>query len=220
MYFYPGGTINNPDSIGYDFFRNFLSQLGRTKAYITDDYGNQVSNLISFRIWTSGMATTGLIFLIYYLFLPSFFNNHKLSLIGSGLAIIAAICFIGTGISPVDIIVHLTDRQGNIINVINMFEIHSFFANNIFYFAFPSSLIYSYLIYHSEKIDKIYGLGYYLFSISICIYIFILIFGPSPFKSELGEIIQATSQKLISILWIISTAILSYGIKKSFHVKS
>ena len=69
MYFYPGGTINNPDSIGYDFFRNFLSQLGRTKAYITDDYGNQLSNLISFRIWTSGMGTTGLIFLIYYLFL-------------------------------------------------------------------------------------------------------------------------------------------------------
>ena len=74
MYFYPGGTINNHESINYDFFRNFLSQLGRTKAYRLDAYGNQISNLISFRIWTSGMATTGIIFLIYYSYLLNKFQ--------------------------------------------------------------------------------------------------------------------------------------------------
>ena len=73
MIFYPGGTIQDSESVGYDFFRNFLSQLGRTKAYLIDDYGNQLSNLMSFRIWSSGMAVTGILFLIYYFHLPSFF---------------------------------------------------------------------------------------------------------------------------------------------------
>jgi hypothetical protein len=191
MIFYPGGTIQDSESIGYDFFRNFLSQLGRTKAYLIDDYGNQLSNLISFRIWSSGMAVTGILFLIYYFHLPSFFKK-KAAILGSFLAIISSICFIGTGITPLDVIVHLSDRQGNILNTISMFEIHVFFANNIFYFAFPSALIYSYIIYNSKKINKMYGTGYYLFSFSLLIYIFILKFGPSPIDGA-GEIIQATS---------------------------
>ena len=51
---------------GYDFFRNFLSQLGRIKAYITDLDGNQFSNITSFKIWSIGMSLTGIIFCIYY----------------------------------------------------------------------------------------------------------------------------------------------------------
>ena len=171
MIFYPGGTIQDSESVGYDFFRNFLSQLGRTKAYLTDDYGNQLSNLISFRIWSSGMAVTGILFLIYYFYLPSFFKK-KTAILGSFFAIVSSICFIGTGITPLDVIVHLSDRQGNILNTISMFEMHVFFANNIFYFAFPSALIYSYIIYNSKKINKMYGAGYYLFSCSLLIYIF------------------------------------------------
>ena len=66
MCFCPGGSLFDNETIGYDFFRNFLSQLGRTKAYITDINGNQISNLVSFRIWSSGMATTGVIFCVYY----------------------------------------------------------------------------------------------------------------------------------------------------------
>ena len=66
MFYYAGGTIQNPDSIGYDFFRNFLRQLGRIKAYAVDDFGNQLSNLVSFRIWSTGMAVTGSIFFVYY----------------------------------------------------------------------------------------------------------------------------------------------------------
>ena len=76
MIFYPGGTIQDSESVGYDFFRNFLSQLGRTKSYLIDDYGNQLSNLISFRIWSSGMGVTGILFLIYY------FYFHRQNLYG------------------------------------------------------------------------------------------------------------------------------------------
>tara|TARA_B100000676_G_scaffold47864_5_gene46715 strand:+ start:532 stop:1257 length:726 start_codon:yes stop_codon:yes gene_type:complete len=215
MYYYPGGTIFNHESVGYDFFRNFLSQLGRVKAYLLDSNGHQLSNMISFRIWSSGMATTGFIFVVYYLFLPLFFNKKKLSIIGSGFAIIAGICFILTGITPGDIFIHFTDQKGNVLNVLNMLSIHAFFANNIFYFAFPSSLIYSYLIYRSNKINKIYGIGYYFFSVLIFLYVLIIVFGPSPFESEIGMIIQATSQKIIALSWVCSTIFLSVGIKNS-----
>jgi len=218
MYYYPGGSLFDNESVGYDFFKNFLSQLGRVKAYVTDANGNQLSNMISFRIWTSGMATSGLIFVIYYIFLPFFFDKQKLSIIASGFGVIAGLCFVLTGITPFDIFVHLTDEQGNIINVIKMLEVHSFFANNIFYFAFPSALIYSYLIYKSNKIDKIYGIGYYSFSILIFFYILILIFGPNPFESESAMMFQVVSQKIIALSWVTSTLILSLGINKSKYL--
>jgi len=215
MYYYPGGTIFDNEAVGYDFFRNFLSQLGRVKAYIIDANGNQLSNMISFRLWTTGMATSGLIFVIYYIFLPLFFDKQKLSVIASIFGVIAGFCFILTGITPIDIFVHLTDEKGNIINVIKVLELHAFFANNIFYFAFPSALIYSYLIYRSDKINKAYGIGYYSFSVLIFLYILILIFGPSPFESEFAMILQVVSQKIIALSWVCSTLILSLGISKS-----
>ena len=218
MFYYAGGTIQNPDSIGYDFFRNFLSQLGRIKAYAVDDFGNQLSNLVSFRIWSTGMAVTGSIFFVYYLYLPKFFNK-KIAILASFFAVISSICFIATGITPGDVIIHLSDKQGNILNTISVYKLHVFFANNIFYFAFPSAIIYSYVIYNSKKVDKIYGIGYYLFSFSLLVYIFIIIYGPSPFSSPSGQIIQATSQKIIAILWVISTTVLSIGVRKALNAK-
>ena len=213
MFYYPGGSIFDTDSEGYDFFRNFLSQLGRVKAYITDINGNQISNMISFRIWSTGMSMTGMIFCIYYFCLPSFFNYKKLSILGSFFAIIAAICFILTGITPGDITLNVIDQKGNLINVFSVYQIHVFVANNIFYFAFPSAIIYSYLIIKSNKIDNMYGFGYYIFSVFIFTYIGILIFGPSPFESEFALVLQVTSQKLIALSWVMSTLILSIGIK-------
>jgi len=213
MFYYPGGSIFDIETEGYDFFRNFLSQLGRIKAYITDLDGNQISNIASFKIWSMGMSLTGIIFCIYYFCLPSFFNYKKLSMLGSFFAIIAGICFILTGITPGDITLHVIDQKGNLINVFSVYQIHVFVANNIFYFAFPSAIIYSYLIIKSNIIDNMYGIGYYLFSILIFAYIGILIFGPNPFESEFALILQVTSQKIIALSWVMSTLILSLGIK-------
>ena len=161
------------------------------------------------------MATTGFIFCVYYFCLPSFFKNKKLSILGSFFAIIAAIFFILTGITPGDISIHIIDQKNNLINIFSMLKIHKFVANNIFYFAFPSAIIYSYLIYKSNRINNIYGLGYYTFSILIFCYILILLFGPSPFESEFGMILQVTSQKIIALSWVLSTLILSIGIKSA-----
>ena len=160
------------------------------------------------------MSLTGIIFFIYYLYLPSIFKKSILSYVGSFFAIIASICFVLTGITPGDLTIHLID-QNNDITILSMLEIHAFFANNIFYFAFPSAIIYSFIIYQSDEIDKIYGIGYYIFSFLIFCYILLLVFSPSPFGSEYIITIHVVSQKLIAISWILSTLFLSFGIKKS-----
>ena len=214
MLYYPGGSIFDRDKIGYDFSRNFLSQLGRINAYLSDSNGNQLNNYVSFVIWSTGMSITGLIFFVYYSCLPSIFNNSRLSYLGSFFAVIASICFVLTGITPGDLTVHLID-QNNHITILSMLEIHAFFANNIFYFAFPSALIYSYIIYNSDKIENIYGLGYYIFSFLIFCYILLLVFSPSPFGSEFIITVHVVSQKMIAISWILSTLFLSLGIRKS-----
>ena len=215
MYFYAGGSFSNSESTGYDFFRNYLSQLGRIRGV------NGESNLISFRVWTSGMATTGLIFIIYYFLLPSFFEMKRIATIGSFLGVISCLCFILTGITPGDVILDLSHYSNPdlSINTIYVYELHNFFANNIFYFGLFSALIYSYVIYHSEKIDSIYGMGYYLFSIIIFLYVLILIYGPSPFSSEFALIFQVTTQKIVSISWVMCTFVLSLGIKNIIDAK-
>jgi len=215
MYFYAGGSFSNLESIGYDFFRNYLSQLGRTRGL------NGESNLVSFRIWTSGMATTGLIFIIYYITLPTFFETKKVAIIGSFISVISCICFILTGITPVDVIFNLyhSSNPNLSINTIYMRDIHKIFANNIFYFGLLSALIYSYVIYHSKKIDSIYGMGYYLFLIIIFLYVLVLLYGPDPRLSESALIFQVTAQKIVSISWVMSTFVLSLGIKNIIDAK-
>ena len=47
MFFYPGGTINNPDQIGYAFTQNFFSDLGNSISYSGE------SNLISFLLFNT-----------------------------------------------------------------------------------------------------------------------------------------------------------------------
>ena len=215
MYFYAGGSFSNPENTGYDFFRNYLSQLGRIRAV------NGENNLISFRIWTSGMATTGLIFIIYYITLPAFFETKKIAILGSFLGVISCMCFILTGITPGDVILNLSHYSNPdlSINTIYVKDLHKFFANNIFYFGLLSSLIYSYVIYKSKEIDSIYGMGYYSFSVIIFLYVLILIYGPSPFSSESALIFQVTAQKIVSISWVMCTFILSIGIKNIIDAK-
>jgi len=215
MYFYAGGSFSNPDSVGYDFFRNYLSQLGRVRGV------NGENNLISFRIWTSGMATTGLIFIIYYISLPSFFEMKKIATVGSFISIISCLCFILTGITPGDVILNLSHLSNPdlSINTIYISSLHKFFANNIFYFGLLSALIYSYIIYHSKKIDSIYGIGYYFFSVIIFLYVLILLYGPNPFSSEFSLIFQVVAQKIVSISWVMCTFILSLGIKNIIDAK-
>jgi len=195
---YPGSTYLDNSTIGYYFFKNFLSDLGRTVTF------NGVTNFYSSFFFNNALCLAGLLFSVFYYFLPKFFqqeNFFKISIIGSTFGILSCLCFIGTGLTPADL---------------NL-DAHIFFSNYLFYLSFPATLIYSYVIIRSHKINTLYGIGYFAFAISLVSYIFILEFGPAPKESHFGLVFQATSQKIITICFVLATWMLSKGIKKSMN---
>ena len=195
---YPGSTYLDNTTIGYYFFKNFLSDLGRTVTF------NGVTNFYSSFFFNNALCIAGLLFSVFYYFLPKFFqqeNFFKISIIGSTFGILSCLCFIGTGLTPADL---------------NL-DAHIFFSNYLFYLSFPATLIYSYVIIRSHKINTLYGIGYFAFAISLVSYIFILEFGPAPKESHFGLVFQATSQKIITICFVLATWMLSKGIKKSMN---
>jgi len=195
---YPGSTYLDNSTIGYYFFKNFLSDLGRTVTF------NGVTNFYSSFFFNNALCLAGLLFSVFYYFLPKFFqqeNFFKISIIGSTFGILSCLCFIGTGLTPADL---------------NL-DAHIFFSNYLFYLSFPATLIYSYVIIRSHKINTLYGIGYFAFAISLVSYIFILEFGPAPKESHFGLVFQATSQKIITICFVLATWMLSKGIKKSLN---
>ena len=195
---YPGSTYLDNSTIGYYFFKNFLSDLGRTVTF------NGVTNFYSSFFFNNALCIAGLLFSVFYYFLPKFFqqeNFFKISIIGSTFGILSCLCFIGTGLTPADL---------------NL-DAHIFFSNYLFYLSFPATLIYSYVIIRSRKLNTIYGIGYFAFAISLVSYIFILEFGPHPSESDFSLIFQATSQKIITICFVLATWMLSKGINKSIN---
>ena len=72
MLFYPGGTHINPNSKGYSFFQNFLSDLGLTVACSGKE------NLVSCVLFTISFAIFGVSFAFYFSSMPYFFKEKNL----------------------------------------------------------------------------------------------------------------------------------------------
>ena len=89
-----------------------------------------------------------------------------------------------------------------------------FFANNIFHCFLVTALLYTIVIFRSNKIEKRYAFGYGLFFISIFAYVGVLQYGPpaSAGKSEL--VFQVISQKMIVGVFCFSVLHQTYGFAK------
>ncbi len=198
VFFYPGSTYLDPNSVGYNLYYNFLSDLGRTMTF------DGKNNFFSAFFFNNAMFICGILFIIFYISLPRYFYDesflHICSIFGSILCGLGSVSFILVGLTPADL--YLSQ--------------HIFFANNIFYISFPGALIYSFVILRSKNLPPRYGIGYFSFSFALIIYILILEFGPGP-KTEFGLVFQATSQKIIAISFVLSAWMLARGIKKRLH---
>ena len=209
--FYPGTTIRDHDTEGYNIFNNFLSDLGRTITHhcsISDNIGDTCiggsNNFFSAFFFNNAMFICGIIFIIFYVALPGYFYDeqalYRLSIFGSVLGVTTCSFFAIVGLTPADL----------------YFDLHVFFANNMFKIAFPTALIYSFVIYRSKLLSTLYGIGYFSFSILLILYVGVLEFGPSPTSSDFALIFQATTQKMIALAFVLSSLMLAKGIKRSF----
>ena len=101
MFFYPGGNMINPNTQGYSFFENFISDLGRTKSI------SGKPNIISLILYTIAGVAFSISLILFVLALRDLFkNNVKTILIANFiiiLGIISAIFMLVGYLTPWDI---------------------------------------------------------------------------------------------------------------------
>jgi len=108
MVFYPGGTPTNPNTTGYTFWENWLSDLGLIESHSGEN------NIVSMVLFTAALTFWGLSVIPFFLALRLLFTESKLekilSTIGSILGVIAGIGLIGIAYTPADILglLHIT----------------------------------------------------------------------------------------------------------------
>jgi len=93
MFFYPGGTEINPSTLGYSFWSNYISDLGRTVTY------SGAPNSISQILFTVFTVIYGFTTFVFFIALLSIFTESRsgkwISIIGgifAGISAIGAFC--------------------------------------------------------------------------------------------------------------------------------
>jgi hypothetical protein len=192
MLFYPGGTLTDPSTSGYQFFRNFLSELGLTVTH-AGEY-----NTISLLLFVPALTLAGSGLVLFFIAFPQFFISSRLvrvvSLVGSFVGVAAGICFIGIALTPANLLP----------------EFHIQFVLWAFR-AFPiAATVYVAAILLEPRYPNRLAVGLVAFAGLLFVYLLLLTRGPEP-DSPSGLVVQATGQKIIAYASVISLWIQSRG---------
>ena len=195
MVFYKGGNIHNAEFIGYSFFNNFLSDLGRVISH------SGKFNFHSCLCFNMAMLIAGFTLSMFFYITPTLFNKQSkflttLSGLASLFGVLGSLCMIGVGFTPADL----------------FFKPHVMFAHWLFRFFFLSSLFIAGCIYLSKDFQNKYAMGYVIFSLIIFSYILFNEIGPKPYESTWGLYVQVLSQKAILLCFFIAVIIQTKGI--------
>ena len=191
MILYGGGTINDPDTVGYSFTHNFFSDLGKFST----------KNFISMVFFTGSLSVTGITFSIYFYNFMKYYSNDSLGIMSksaSVLGIVGALCFAGVGFTP-----------HNLFN-----DIHIIFVNWAFRSFLISAILFTIVLYKDERFSNHYAIGYCMFAVSIFLYILVLEFGPDAKSSDVSLIFNVLTQKVIILIFMLSVLYQSFGNSK------
>lgn len=192
MFTYPGGTYTDGTTMGYNFFRNFFSDLGRVTA------PNGQTNTAALILFFIALCMAGIGLIFFFLAFRNFFKNDRtgnlLSLIGTISGVASGLLFIGIACAPYDLFLN----------------IHYQFVFWAFRMFFVAVGMYAYLIFRQTIYPRRYGWIFAAFAILLAAYIALLQFGPSATTTE-GLIIQATGQKIIVYVSIVSAMAQSWS---------
>jgi magnesium-transporting ATPase (P-type) len=178
MVFYPGGTSVDRDRISYSFFENFFSDLGMARTYSGEP------NTLSQLLFASALVMVGIVLIIFFLLIVSYFKESKLernsSRIGSIAGILAGMACIGIAATPWDLYLN--------IHLIFVFVLS---------FAFLVVLIsYSIAILSSKPYPNLYAWVFIAYAAILVVYIVLMMMGPD-IETTYGLRITATGQKII-----------------------
>ena len=202
MLMYPGGTYQDVKIDRYLFTQNYFSDLGRTLTV------NGTPNFLSSFIFNNTLVIMGTLISYFYFFVPNLFcqnqTSHKLSKIGSAIAISSGIAFVGIGLTPSDLYL----------------DAHIFFVKWAFRSFLIVAIIYIIAIFKASEWKNKYALIYVGFAVTLFLYILIMDFGPNGKDSIEGLIIQVVSQKIIAFVFVVSVYFKSMGAKEIYNQKS
>lgn len=190
MLFYPGGTLTDHDTVGYGFFANFISELGRWRSFTGE---TQWVSFGCFEIALLGQSAAMFFFNGYFL---SHTESKQLSPAAHYSALVFGSLFpfmlAGIALTPCDL--YLPQ--------------HMFFVRVGFGTLLPLSIAYTVLIRKHHMLPNRYGSVMLSIVVAIGLYLLMIFFGPNPRQVPY---VQQTAQKLIVIAMIGSLLYLSTG---------
>jgi hypothetical protein len=191
MFAYPGGSVSGEITTGYNFFRNFFSDLGR----ISVPGGG--SNLVSAILFCLALTLAGLGLVCFFLAFRSFFLTDRMgrvfSTVGTIVGVISGLCFVGIAWAPYDLFL---DAHYQLV----------FWAFRTFLLAVA---IYAFVIFRQRTYPRRYGWVFILFTLFLAAYLILLTSGPDALTPA-GLVIQATGQKVIAYVSILSVVAQSW----------
>ena len=174
--------MTDPHRHGYDFFSNFLSDLGRTSTPSGQD------NLASRLLFTIALNMGALGITLFFVAFTQFFRApgkaRWLSRLGAVCALVTGLCFIGIAFVPLN-------RNGQL--------------HNLFLYSASLSFIIAYLLLFlavlltpgfPRRSIQVFTAFALLLAGSLFVFLFALLYGPAP-GTPAWEIVHATGQKII-----------------------
>lgn len=194
MMTYPGGSLQDRASVHYNFFDNFLSDLGATMTISGKQ--NTVSNIL----FITALGSVGVV-LIYFskIWRAMGTEVHRMSAVGylSKLClIISGLSFIGVAFTPWN----------------KYFDYHIIFVKSAFCFLLLWTLLIIILQTENVKMRNLM-ISNILFVLILGYYVYLLFYGPKAGTPE-GNTFQAIAQKIIFVVSVINLTIQAAGIKR------
>ncbi len=191
MFTYPGGIRDNTSIVGYSFWGNTFSDLGRVTAW------NGEPNPISMIFFSFAYGIHAITMILFYLVIMDIFKGSKLesktSKIGSYFGVLSSIAIIGIIFTPADI-----------------FYVHHWI---FVYIGYPSLFLmgisYSITLFLSDKFSKNLGCIFTMFFFIFFVTLLVGLIGVSASRS-----IMVIGQKIMRIALLIDLSILIYGVWK------
>lgn len=195
---YPGGNLHNKSAEGYDFFRNFLSDLGRTRAFRLGN--NPTAPWYALTLGLAGCST--IVFfgaLGHFLF---YVSRNWWAVPATLFALIAGAGYIGVALYPIneDYGMHITFVQIGFIG---------FWLMGVF-----TALA----IARSPVFPNMYAKAMWTFLIILGIQILIMLFGPRSWRSEEGLLLQVTAQKIVVYSEIAAMLFVNIGAFRAYRL--
>jgi hypothetical protein len=189
MIFYPGGTEVNPNTPGYSFLLNQMSDLGRTESISGE------KNHISMILFMITVIFVNVTFSPFYFAMLGFFSEKRV------FCFLAAISELISAIFGITIAFFPTDQFPTAhLSVTLMFSI--FFAIALCLIVIP--------IISNNSYPNRYGYVIMLYTVILAYYIMMVSTGVNP-STEEGLLILATGQKIVIYSGFLCIFILAYG---------